>query len=53
MLPDQPENGFTVSAAEPDDQVELLCQTYESGDEESRRLTRLLAELSAASVAIH
>jgi hypothetical protein len=52
MLPDQPENGFTVSAAEPDDQIELLCQTYEHGDEASRSLTRLLAELSAASVAI-
>jgi hypothetical protein len=52
MLPDQPEHGFTVSAAEPDDQVELLCQTYEHGDEEARRMTRLLAELSAASVPI-
>jgi hypothetical protein len=50
LLPDQPDNGFTVSSSEPDDQVELLCQTYENGDEEARRLTRLLAELSAASV---
>jgi hypothetical protein len=43
---DQPENGFTISAAEPDDQVELLRQTYESGDAEARRLTRMLAEMS-------
>ena len=44
--PDQPENGFTISAAEEDDQVEMLCRTYESGDAEARRLTRLFAELS-------
>lgn len=43
---DQPENGFTISAAEEDDQVEMLCRTYESGDAEARRLTRMLAELS-------
>lgn len=50
LLPDQPENGFCVSAAEPADQVELLRQTWEKGDEETRRMTRMLAELSAASV---
>jgi hypothetical protein len=44
--PDQPEHGFTISAAEEDDQVEMLCRTYETGDDEARRLTRLLAELS-------
>jgi hypothetical protein len=50
VLGDQPENGFCVSAAEPADQVELLRATWENGDSETRRLTRLLAELSAASV---
>ena len=50
LLPDQPDDGFTVSAAEPVDQVELLKRTWESGNEEARRMTRLLAELSAASV---
>ncbi len=49
FLPEQPEDGFTVSSAEPPDQVELLCRTYESGDAESRRLTRLLAELSVSA----
>lgn len=44
----QPENGFTISAAETDEQVELLRRTYESGDSEARRLTRMLAELSVA-----
>ena len=43
---DQPENGFTISAAESEDQVELLRRTYETGDGEARRLTRMLAELS-------
>jgi hypothetical protein len=50
MLGDQPEEGFCVSAAEPEDQVELLRATWENGDEETRRITRILAELSAASV---
>lgn len=46
LLPDQPPDGFTISAAEPDEQVEMLRRTYESGDAEARRLTRLLAEIS-------
>ena len=50
LLPDQPENGFTLAASEPEDQVALLCKTYENGNEEQRRLTRLLAELSVATV---
>jgi len=44
----QPPNGFTISAAEADDQVEMLRRTYESGDGEARRLTRMLAELSVS-----
>jgi hypothetical protein len=46
LLPDQPSDGFTIAANEPEEQVALLCRTYENGDEEARRLTRLLAELS-------
>lgn len=46
LLPDQPADGFTIAANEPEEQVALLCRTYENGDEEARRLTRLLAELS-------
>lgn len=45
----QPPDGFTIAAAEPDDQVALLCRTYESGDAEARKLTRMLAELSVAA----
>lgn len=44
--PDQPENGFTISASEEEDQVAMLRRTYETGDSEARRLTRMLAELS-------
>lgn len=49
LVPDQPKDGFTVSAGEADDQIALLRRTYESGDTESRRLTRLLAELSVGA----
>ena len=50
LLPDQPDNGFTVASAESAEQVEVLRQTWEKGDEEARKMTRMLAELSAASV---
>jgi hypothetical protein len=49
LLPDQPPDGFTVAAGEADDQVAMLCRTYESGDAEARSLTRMFAELSVAS----
>ena len=50
LLPDQPPNGFTVSSGESEEQVELLCRTYESGDAQARQLTRMLAELSVVNV---
>jgi len=46
LLPDQPADGFTIPSNEPEEQIAMLCRTYEAGDEEARRLTRLLAELS-------
>ena len=46
LLPDQPDNGFTVAANESQEQIDLLCRTFESGDEEARRMTRMIAELS-------
>jgi len=46
LLPDQPPDGFTISPLEPQENVELLCRTFEHGDAETRRLTRLFAELS-------
>jgi hypothetical protein len=48
LLPDQPAEGFTIPASEPDEQVAMLCRTYQDGDAEARRLTRMLAELSVA-----
>jgi hypothetical protein len=49
LLPDQPEDGFTIAASEDQVQVALLRSTYESGNDESRKLTRMLAELSVAA----
>ncbi len=48
LLPDQPADGFTIAAGESDEQVTMLCRTYESGDAEARKLTRMLAELSVS-----
>ena len=48
--PDQPANGFTISAEEDREHVEMLCQTFESADSEGRRLIRLMAELSISKV---
>ena len=45
---DQPADGFTIASGESQEQIDLLCATYENGDAEARRLTRLLAELSVA-----
>jgi len=44
--PDQPENGFTVSADIRPYYVDLLCETYQMADETGRRLTQTLAQLS-------
>ena len=49
LLPDQPDEGFTIAASEAQGQVAMLRRTYESGNAESRRLTRMLAELSVAT----
>ncbi|HEX7708329.1 MAG TPA: hypothetical protein VF701_17845 [Thermoanaerobaculia bacterium] len=47
--PIQPEDGFTVGTFEDEDELENLCRTYETADEEGRRLIRLVAQLSASS----
>jgi hypothetical protein len=39
-------DGFTISASEPTPKVTMLCQAYEQGDAESRRLIRTFAALS-------
>ena len=48
--PDQPEDGFTVAGFEDENELQTLCDTYAAGDEEGRRLIRLVAELSARAV---
>lgn len=46
--PAQPYAGFTVSAYEDPEHVELLCRTYQAADEPTRRMIRMLAEMSLA-----
>lgn len=45
------DDGFTVSASEPMDQIEKLCQAYKTADREGRRLIRVMAEMSLESKA--
>lgn len=42
----QPQDGFTVSGLEDPKHVDLLCRTYEKSDDQTRRMIRMLAELS-------
>lgn len=51
--PSQPDDGFTVAAFEDDDEVGMLRRTYESSDEDGRRLIRLIADLSAHAARRH
>lgn len=44
--PDQPLDGFTISAKEAEDQIDMLCQTYQESDYEGRRMIRKMAELT-------
>jgi len=44
--PDQPANGFTISAEEEREQVEMLCETFETADAAGRKLIQMLAEMS-------
>jgi len=43
---EQPQNGFTISAAESREHVELLCDTFVNADDDGRQLIRMMAELS-------
>jgi hypothetical protein len=42
----QPPKGFTIAADVDPGQVQMLCQTWLACDEEGRRLTQILAQLS-------
>jgi hypothetical protein len=46
IRPNQPTNGFTISADVDPVHVAMLCETWEATTAEGRRLTQLLAELS-------
>jgi hypothetical protein len=49
IRPQQPPNGFTISAEIDPEHVAMLCETWERTTAEGRRLTQLLAELSISS----
>jgi hypothetical protein len=44
--PDQPINGFTISAEESRAHVDLLCEAYLSSDPEGRKMIQTMAQLS-------
>ncbi len=44
--PEQPENGFTISAEVDPYHVEMLCRTWEICDQAGRELTKVFAQLS-------
>jgi hypothetical protein len=44
--PEQPVNGFTISADEEPAKIATLCRTWEIGDAEARRLIKTFAALS-------
>jgi hypothetical protein len=43
---DQPSNGFTISADISPYYIDLLCETYQRADDEGKKLTQTLAQLS-------
>ncbi|HVR43989.1 MAG TPA: PilZ domain-containing protein [Thermoanaerobaculia bacterium] len=49
--PAQPPEGFTVSDLEDPKHVDLLCRTYQRADGQTRRMIRMLAELSVMAEA--
>jgi hypothetical protein len=42
----QPVDGFTIGPYEDEDEIEVLCRTYEQSDEDGRGLIRMIAEIS-------
>lgn len=49
LKPKQPPDGFTVPASYAEDEIAMLCESYEQGDDEARRMIRICAEMSLAS----
>lgn len=47
---DQPQVGFTVSSEEEPEQIDMLCESYATGDESTRMMIRMMAEASLASM---
>ena len=51
VSPEQPADGFTVAADEPEAEIELLCLSYQQANEEGRRMIRTFAHLSVTEPA--
>jgi hypothetical protein len=49
MRNEQPDNGFTVSVDEDPAQLEMLCEAYASGDADTRKMIRAMAEASIST----
>ena len=47
--PEQPAQGFTISADEAREHIEMLCHTFEKSDEPGRKLIKMMAELSIST----
>lgn len=47
--PDQPAQGFTISASEDRAHMEMLCHTFANSDEPGRQLIKMMAELSISN----
>jgi hypothetical protein len=43
---EQPDDGFTIPATEPQEHIDQLCETYERATNDDRRLIQLMARLS-------
>ncbi len=46
--PEQPEEGFTLSANEPPELIDQLCESYLKGDDDQRKLIVALAQISVS-----
>ncbi len=49
LRPKQPQDGFTVAASYGEDEIAMLCESYEEGDGEARHMIRVCAEMSLAA----
>jgi hypothetical protein len=49
LKPKQPPDGFTLAADSSEDDITLLCRSYEEGNEDARKMIRVCAEIALAA----